>query len=340
MAKKVYNPKTGKMEWVGDDGKPLTLSQVNPGLGSLPGRATAREAELLARLPDAQLAGFSGPSVVDPKVVQGARPGEPDPVPPHTYRPLAGLKQNSRGASRVLELGGSASISPQQINSFIETPRNNGDDAELIAVTLGYELQERQSGLLDPADPAPYAGLLTEFYPTAVIEWGIGGATFSAEVDWALGTRVVLCASSVKVGFRLPAVNLGIAPFNVIFSAGLSYASGHVSKPPRLTVNPLPPPPAPQGLAAGASTSYVVIPNFAESFVVTQGSMAFRPLSVVLVDGFLTNEPARYLIDSPSNLAHQNERAFPIPNGAKLLLITNAGAGPTTSLRVIFSLAL
>lgn len=339
MPRRVYDKNSGKMVWVGDDGKPLV--NYNPGMGSLPGQALRREADLLSRLPDAQLAGYTGPSVVAaPAVMKGAEPDDPNPVPPSTYRPLAGLGQSNRGASRVLELGGLASINPQQINSFLETPRSNGDDAELLGLTLGYELQTKISGNLDPALPDPNPGLLTEFYPTAVIEWGIGGATFSAEVDWALGNRIVLCASSLKVGFRLPAVNLGILPFNVIFSAAISYASSPSVRPPRLTLNPLDPPPAPQFLGPGSSTDYIPVPNFAESFTVVQGGMTFQPLTLVLMDGWLTNEPARYLLDSPSNLAQHNERSFPIPNGSKLLRITNAGAANTGAMRVIFSLAL
>lgn len=54
----------GRVVWVDDQGRVLSDDQVNPGLGSLPGRGHARELDLASRLPDAELAGYEGPGVV------------------------------------------------------------------------------------------------------------------------------------------------------------------------------------------------------------------------------------------------------------------------------------
>jgi hypothetical protein len=269
--------------------------------------------------------------------MRGARPQDPDPVPPHTYRPLAGLKQNNRGQSFPFEIGGIASLKPQLVSSFVETPRNNGDDAEVVAVTLGFELQ---SNTTDTTTPAPE--FLNEFAPVAMVEWGVGGANFSAEVDWSMGCRFNLGASFVRIGLRIPAVSLLGAPVNTIFSAALSYGADRAARPPRLTVNPLSAPPAPQTLLAGATSSLLVIPSFAESFTVVQGSTGGVPQSIraQLFQGAGGTCSANFTMGDFTNVGFQNERTFPVPNGARLIHLTNMGAAPSGPLRIVYSLGM
>lgn len=321
------------MVWVGDDGKPLV--NYNPGMGSLPGQALRREADLLSRLPDAQLVGYEGPSVVNPQSVRGARPDEPDPVPARTYRPLAGLKQQNRGQIMPFEIGGLATTNAQRVNSFVETPRNNGDDAEIVAVTLGFELQQDTT---DTTTPAPE--FLNEFDPRALVEWGVGGANFTAEVDWSLGSTFSLVASFVRIGLFIPAISILGATFQTFFAASLGYGSPAIIKPPRLTLNPLSAPPAPQTLLPGAQTSILVLPSFAESFTITQGwgPGAAQPIRAQLFRGVGGTNVASFLMNDYTNNGYKTERTFPIPNGARLIQLTNMGVAATGPLRIIYNL--
>jgi hypothetical protein len=328
MAKKVYNPKTGKMEWVGDDGKPLTLSQVNPGLGSLPGRATAREAELLARLPDAQLAGFSGPSVVDPKVVQGARPGEPDPVPPHTYRPLAGAKQNNRGGSVLLDLTNGQA----RADTIVRTANNSGEDAEQLLITLGYHWE----GFAYEDNPdfgAMFPALSYVPIATAVIGWGIGGASFEAEVDWVQGLSFPLNASFARIGAYVQS-----EPFDrkLILDAAISYgASQKFYSGARKTQAPA---------AQTANSSTFAVPRFATGLIPLVTNLLATPsgpqnFCISIGNGLsgVGNTVAAFFWQNDTRYGCR-EGLIPLPNIGKSVTITNLDANvPPTY--CIFSLS-
>lgn len=324
MAKKVYNPKTGKMEWVGDDGKPLTLSQVNPGLGSLPGRATAREAELLARLPDAQLAGFSGPSVVDPRPMRGARPDNPDPTPLHTFRPLAGAKQNNRGNTQLIELPSTGAVEEIVVGSIVETSREAGDDAEHILVTCGVELDT----LINPNTE--------RFNIEGLVEWGIGGASFSAEFDWGQGTCFSIAASFIRVGVKIVYQTAPAVQRRAAVSAALAYGSSPLvsASPARKTI-------VTESVASGFSTTRYGIPNFAVGLTLTGSSQAQPPDWFVGFIGSTASGARNAFFEwkGRTNYSNQRDGTIPIPGWADSVYLTNQSPVADTA-DMIFSLAL
>lgn len=323
MPRRVYDKNSGKMVWVGDDGKPLV--NYNPGMGSLPGQALRREADLLSRLPDAQLAGFRGPSVVDPQPMRGARPMDPDPVPPHTYRPLAGAKQNARGNLRVVELpvtpGGGAVVN-LQVPSLVETPRQAGDDAEGIMVVCGIEAS---------TPPSSQFG----YNIGGIVELGIGGANFSAEFDWVQGTTFVIPGSFVRVKADIEYFNETGVLQNLLVGAALSYGSAHggVFSPLRKTINL-------GSIAPTAQSGFIELPNFATALTLSAVS-AGPPLPPNLQINFIgTNgQQSSYAYTTNSNLGAQRDAEFPIPGWAAFFTVTNR-ALINFNVSAIFSLSL
>ena len=250
-----------------------------------------------------------------------------------TMRPLAGARLNNRGNAQLFEIGGNASLEEQLITTFVETPKSAGDDGELISVTLGMQYQQEVDDIYS-AVAGPPDSLTSYFNPVAVLEWGLGGATFQAEVDWSVGNRFALCASYVRVGLRIPSVSLTADPFNVIFSASLGY--GQEPKKARLTRDTQLD--MSQLIAVAGASDYVAIPPFAESFVLAPRTLttsaAFQPFRIHLSDGTVYEQTLL------TNAGRLDQETFPIPNGARTLYVTNIGAANAKAPRVIFSLAL
>lgn len=328
MAKQVYDPKTGRMVWVDDKGRPLGRDPLgyDPGMGSLPGRALAREADLYARLPNARLAGYRGPKVTPPD--RGAASG----APPGTNRPLAGLAQNFRGNSQVIspvdENG--VAISDPIRRQIVQTPTEVGDDAEAITVVLGAELY-------------PDAGALNRrpYFLHGEIEWGIGGASFSAEVDWQNGAIIPIIASFVKVNcIYTPQVTAGLASPDVIVSAAFGYGqamnSGRGSSVRRTissgTVNP--------GSRSNGGRPYP-IPNFANGLTVQTDSDNPNLKIVWVTNGVYPalNELSHVYYTGNTNGSDQASASFQIPNGANFVYFDNLGMS-VQSAQLIFSLGI
>lgn len=315
MPRRVYDKNSGKMVWVGDDGKPLV--NYNPGMGSLPGQALRREADLLSRLPDAQLAGYTGPSVVDPQPVRGARPDDPAPVPPHTYRPLAGAKENNRGNSVLLSLPPAIGVDTTMVlGTIVETAKQSGDDAESIKVICGFAPQ----GDVNPAEEYNLAGTL---------EFGIGGATFSAEFDWRNGTCFSVPASFLRVKGVLTYTNL-LVERDIVVTAALAYGEvgGGLAAPLKRSfffkLNP------------GDTSLQMAIPNFASGVtVVTSGPPASNVQLQLISPGFMGNLD---VLDM-TNLANQRDGLLPVHGGASRFQVVN-NCLAWVGVQVIFTLSL
>ena len=330
--RQVYNKATGKFIWVNDDGSPFTGSNdpmgVNPGLGSLPGRAAAREMDLLSRLPDAQLAGYRGPSVTDTRTMRGARPEEPDPVPPHTYRPLAGAKQNSRGSSRVVDLPDTAGfLGSVTVGSIVETPRSCGDDAEDIRIVCSFDVLKPTTGSAPGFIPS------NTFAVFGTLEFGIGGASFSAEFDWLAGTSFAIPASFVRVKADIEYFTYRDA--QIALTAALAYgsSSGGNFSPLRKTVylGPI--------ASQGGSSPLTDLPAFASAM--TLATDTIPPNLEVAFNG--NGKTVRYKFTNETNVANQRDGQFPVPGWATRFQVFNRNPAPATpafDVTAIFSLAL
>jgi len=315
-------------------GKPVLLSRAEPGMGS--GRAgVARMADLLSRLPDADLKGAVGLGVVPGgEQGRGARRAEMEqegqPHAPETYRPLGGAQQNYRGNGRVVTIGG-ADYQAQNV-MIVQTPKDAGDDAEEIGIQCGLDLTQIAIGSI----------LATPIALVGRVVWGVGGASFEAEFDWMLGTRLSLTASFCQVSLALPENAPDGTPMNTFpavnlrVDAALSYgrsAGSGMASPARRTLIP-----DPITLPPGNFTADMVIPPFATSFTIIDSA---SPTQTYRADvrGISGNRVAIFNTVTFSNAANLNEGTYPLPNGARYLSLVNTGAANGNP-AVIFNLSL
>jgi hypothetical protein len=207
-------------------------------------------------------------------------------------------------------------------------------------VVLGIEL-EGQSNLSQ-------ASLENSFvYPSvrAVIDWGIGGTSYSAELDYLLGTQICVCAETIRVGAKYMKNTLPWAPvteqhaprFRV--SAAFAYGgNGHNSNPARLTelvqVDP-------NGQFV-QNTQTIQIPQYAVSMTALVVSGEF----IADVFGFGSNYAVRWIPYAAGNppiddTMRVTENSFPLFSGARYITVTNASAeGVGLIAFIIFGMAL
>ena len=276
-----------------------------------------REAELLSRLPDAQLAG---------KIGRGVVPRDRNPDGPTTpalqFRPLQGLPQNQRGNTEVIIPVLSKFGIGQTLGSFnhsvAETPKSPGDDAESIIVTLGREYQGQPAGFELPG--------ISSIYRARVI-WGIGGAQFETLIDWMAGLSFSLAASFIRIsveGSIGPWFSVDPAPPNPVVAASFGYGfTGGRTSSTKLTVNNV------TGLQAHGASRLIDIPRFAQSFTVLPvfDSGFGVNLQLLLESNAAGSDVfATYVYNNLTNSSQQNESTFLIPNGAHNLEIINDGA--------------
>lgn len=296
------------------------LNTSQPGLPS--------DNEILSRLPDAELAGMYGPGVVPPGYHQqvGARPGTDVQENTVTYRPLAGAPENNRGGSVIIDpsdptIAGNP-IPTQRL--VVESPRANGDDAEAIAVTLGRAIvNESQSA----------SGGDGRFVK-AVLEWGVGGASFRALVDWGRGGVIVVPASFMRVSVRyvvqLPPF-FGDPPIEA-FSASLAYGyAGRGKANAAKFTEKVDVPPA-------AGTVDITIPDFATHV----GILGILPVDLTFFGADIATTANSILVQytGVTNASEHGEDTFPIPEFADRLRLTNNDPVTTARIAVIFGLSL
>jgi len=330
----------GRVVWVNERGEIVGISEgmggAEPGFGS-----DARTRDIMSRLPDADIVGLTGPGVVpggERSVgIQREAHGVGLPPPPHTYRPLAGVQVVNRGNIATVTLPANAGGPEQRIASIVETPKNCGEDAEVIAVQLSMDLP---ASMDDPADPSSAIPIDV----TAIVEWGVGGAFFSAEVDWGLGVSFSICASFVRISARVAATAAQLIPdVQIVLRASLSYGnpeSLNVSSSARRTVSACPPRPAPQILGPGSTSSVIPIPRWSKGLTVVDGSNSGAPdyTLTIVADAFSLDPVAVYTVTSRSNLAAQVEGQFPIPARGRFVTLTNNLGVLVTNPAFIFNL--
>lgn len=300
------------------------LIPVNPGLARHKGNQggmgrTITEADVMSRLPDADIVGAIGPGVV-PGGEQsvGARRAdlaqENASPPAPTYRPLSGAQQNNRGNVQIVTMGTLSGSPIQNIASVVETSKSNGDDAEAITIQLGLEIP---SQVLDPN------GLYTAAIPnvTAIIEWGVGGAFFTAEVDWNLGVSFPIVASYVRVSARIAAQTPILVPdYQFVLKASLGYGAAqsiNQSSSARRTV-----PVASPVLGAGVTSALIAVPAWAMGFTIVD-SGAVGGAGFPEPDYLITVGVAAYRHVTRTNQGRQVEGQYPIPAGAQFIQVKN-----------------
>ncbi len=336
------------------------LIPVNPGLpadrgnqGGMGDRLS--EADLMSRLPDADIVGARGPGVVPGgeqslgarrvalEAVDAANPPAP------TFRPLGGAQQNNRGNARAVTLTVGSAMQNLSVPSIVETPKNSGDDAEAISVQLSIDIPEIMNS---PA--STYAQVPIDV--VAVIEWGVGGCFFTAEMDWVQGTAFCICASYVRVSARVTgwsqAVAIGEADIDIVLRASLGYGNAesvNTSSCARRTVPVVTGAAFPTAdiLAAGDTSVIIPIPGWALGFTLVDagGNLGAGPVSpdytvTLLVDsaGNPNSVSTMYKVVDRSNLAVQVEGQFPIPGRARFVQITNNLAIGMVAPKLIFNL--
>jgi len=319
------------------------LIPVNPGLPVARGDQGGMgrrldEAGLMATLPDADMAGAVGPGVV-PGGEQsvGARrvklEAEAAPPPAATYRPLGGAQQNNRGNSRIVTLDSDAGTPVQQIPSIVQTPLRSGDDAEVLAVSLGFVLPAQANDVNDNASLIPVR-------VTAIVEWGIGGAFFTAECDWSQGITFAVTASFLRISARVEAIPvLGVGSIDLVLTAGIAYGNAstlNVSSPCRLTVDL-------GSIASGATSTPIPVPPWAVGCTVVDGGFLATGNDPDFIINFtptgFNQAGTVYNVKTRSNLGTQVEGQFPIPIDGRFVRVTNQGLLAASPVKIIFNLA-
>lgn len=320
------------------------LHYVNPGLPADRGNQGGMgrrlsEADLMSRLPDADIVGARGPGVVPGgeqsvgarRVQLEAADANNPPVP--TYRPLAGAQQNNRGNSTVVTLDVVNGMPVAfDIPSIVETSKQSGDDAEVISIQLGLDI---------PSQFFEIAYWPVVLDVTAVIEWGVGNAIFTAEADWSQGTCFAVCASYLRVKARIQPITslVGVPNLDIVLRAALAYGNSNnlnVSSPARRTII------VPQ-IAAASNSLPISIPAWAQGFTVVDnggiggGAAPVTPSYGIVLSSNGAGADITYQLTSRSNLGNQVEGQFPIPAGMRFITLFN-NTGVALDPRIVFNL--
>ncbi len=326
------------------------LVPVNPGLPARRGNQggmgrTLSEAELMTMLPDADIAGAIGPGV-KPGGEQslGARrlkleQAEGVLPPALTYRPLGGAQQNNRGNARIVTLPASAGENTITIASVVETSKSSGDDAEVLSVQLALELPEAFTSAVGSAATCPLE-------ITCLLEWGVGGAFFSAECDWNQGTSFAVCASFLRVSARIVYGNIlfGLsADTDIVLKAALAYGNANslnVSSSARLTVPMLDSAAvSPFILGPGVTSDTIPIPFWAVGVTLCDGTPTQPSYKITMTsEAAGGNLEVIYWWTDRTNQSTQVEGQFPIPGRARFIKIQNMSGVNSQSPKLVFNL--
>jgi hypothetical protein len=319
----IRDPRTGKLIAVGP-GYPDPRRQPGGGMPEHQSRA-----ELLSRLPDADLSGMYGLGVVpggENVSHSGIRGRVRDDVrvPTPTYRPLAGAQQNNRGGVQIVPIDAFNGQSAMAIPSVVETPKSGGDDGEMVTVQLGIDYS------------AGFPNVTIDL--VAVVEWGLGGAAFRAEVDWGSGTCFSLSSSYVRISAQLGAVEAAgdTTPSQITLKAALSYGTPNslgISSSARRSIS------VGTTLAAGAQSATFSVPLWAVGATLVDNSAQVPDYTV----WFLETDPGRgavYNVKGRTNAYSNVEGQFPIPAGSRFFHVKNNLLVAADYPQMIFNLSL
>jgi hypothetical protein len=178
------------------------------------------------------------------------------------------------------------------------------------------------------------------------VEFGMGGATFTALMDFYDGLVFCVPASKVRIDAAYPPAFEQAGVFKVNVNVGLAYGFyGQQSSPTRFTqeVGPIDP----------GFGFQVQIPPFATSFTVlsTPASVVWPPSPAwnatqppidILVSQTATPGPferrALFRLLDNTNLSLHLENQFPLFNGARFVTLFNAGNEQTLN-EIVYNLA-
>ena len=326
------------------------LIPVNPGLPAYRGNqggmgARLTQADLMSRLPDADLVGMQGPGVkpggeqsVGARRAQLEVAEEASPPAP-TYRPLGGAMQNNRGNVRIARLPASLSENTITVPSVVETSKSSGDDAEVLSVQLALELPDSFTSLVGSA-------MNINLEITALLEWGVGGAFFSAECDWNQGTSFSIAASFLRVSARITYGDTLFAlneDTDIVLKASLAYgnaASIQVSSSARRTVKMRDSTSiSPFQIGAGVTSDRIAIPPYALGVTLIDGTPTqpnYRIRMFADAAGGFTE--AVYYWTDRNNTSNQVEGQFPIPGRCRFIDIVNVSGQSSLVPKLIFNM--
>jgi len=246
-------------------------------------------------------------------------------------KPLTGAPANSRGQTILVTLDPSVvDGSVAQKLAVVEVPKQCGEDAEVIVVTLGMELPPN---LVFSANN--YNNL--DYQVNCLVEWGIGSVSYSAEIDWRKGMTFALTASWLRVSALIPSVPFffGLAPIQIRLMATFAYGN-FVSNRPICKTEVLGDAIGSDSIAAGGLS-------------LTQFPLVWAQ-SLTIMDG--NAEPPDYLVQFFNNIVNpaifrgrvttrptwDTDLWVPIPKDARGYVVTNNRGVAATSVRVIYNL--
>lgn len=234
-----------------------------------------------------------------------------------TVRPLQGIDPAHRGAAAPITLG-------QENVSLVDT-RNQTNDGEMIAVSLGAQINGN----------GPFVGELIDL--VAKVSWGSGLAAFDAFIDITSGCTFSLPAKFLRIGCSYfgHAASLD-ASTKFILNGGAAYGTFHESGGnPRRTVI--------VGAMISNAIATVMVPDFATSMNIVATTGAFGAVvspAVITFDMLPAPSGAPLASDVWNSQTSQKADAFTLPNAARVIAVKNTTGGALTSLSVIFNLSL
>ena len=243
---------------------------------------------------------------------------EPTPRPPpeEEGRPMKRAWQNQRGNGVILQPGQSATILDL---------RGSDESPELMTVALGFDVTG--DGTSNP--------ITDDIYLQALIDWGAGGISQQARLDFQNGTNVRLVASNVRVkAVYTPgadALTDRTGPQVTAYAAIAYGAPSFRSSPARFTQR--------AALGAFGSSTAVAnldVPKFANAFGLVTDVSTFS--IVVTARATKTSDQrfnAEYLVNAPAPL----ESTFLLPQGARVLTLGNQDNAPRDA-TVVYGLML
>lgn len=249
-------------------------------------------------------------------------------LPTYRFGPLEGQPDVSRG--RIVSGFGFDSH-----DVTVLSVRGPCQEAALLGITLGIAIEHEHHRPKHDGEEDSF----TQPFVRAIIQWGIGGITFSAECDFLHGTMLSVPAENLIISARYLALTRSWNPqcdpcclptYRV--SAGLSIGgAGRGNHPARLTEL--------AQMEKPGDSAFVAIPPFATSFTVL-------PIqdSKVSVDMLSCGRAyrVRNVIVSPLSNESQNNttESVPIFNGARYLEVINRNESGPAYAFVIFGLTL
>jgi hypothetical protein len=223
-------------------------------------------------------------------------------------RPLAGVAENNRGSSLIMN--------PGDLDRTIIETKHGGSDGEMLSLALGFELVNAQPLVLGTGDN----------FVQARVQFGIGGGTIEAVVDVQNGTIIRFPATTVRVLASYTSLQVGNPPLRVFAMVGYGTQSARVSNARFTQRYPV--------IAAGASRS-LAIPKFASAFTITSDS----PGGPTSMRAEVAGGGVSSFYDIVNLNLGQVENFYVIPQGNPVLRLTNTNAfavQPT----VVYSLTL